>query len=199
MHSWDLHLEVRDVEPSGGDGRRADGGCETSSCRGWGENSWSLVLVKMLSILFTQEAVFKEECEIRKQGWKTFKADFKSFKLAISPQLEALLFSGERLASITDSLCLPSHLSLQLVNLSSQVISGDFLVIILVFTFYPFLLSVVANSNLLCSCNQWPSDHESRQKRSSTKGDYRKWRWPHMQRGDGWRVSFALHIPCSAQ
>ena len=73
---------------------------------------------------FTQENVTKEEIEIRKQGWTTFKADFKPFNLAISPRLEALLLSGERLASLTDSPLFPSHLSLQLVTFSSQVTSS---------------------------------------------------------------------------
>jgi len=69
-----------------------------------------------------EENVTKEEIEIRKQGWTTFKADFKPFNLAISPRLEALLLSGERLASLTDSPLFPSHLSLQLVTFSSQLL-----------------------------------------------------------------------------
>ena len=73
--------------------------------------------------LSSQEAVVKEENEIRRQGWVTCKADFKAFKLAISPRLEALLFSKERLASVTDSPLLLSQLSLHLVNLPSQVAS----------------------------------------------------------------------------
>ena len=65
----------------------------------------------------------KEESEIRRHGLtsSTYKADFKTFNLAISPRLESLLCSGERLASFTDSHILPSQLSLQLVTLSSQV------------------------------------------------------------------------------
>lgn len=71
-------------------------------------------------MVFAQEDVTKEESEIRKQGWTTYIADFKAFNLAISPRLEALLLSGERLAVLTDSPLLPSQLSLQLVTLSSQ-------------------------------------------------------------------------------
>ena len=67
---------------------------------------------------FTQEAATHEENDIRKHGSTTFKADFKAFNLAISPRLEALLYSGEKLASITDSPLLPSQLSLQLATLS---------------------------------------------------------------------------------
>ena len=80
-------------------------------------------LFKMLSIILTQESVVKEENKIRKHGLTscTYKADFKLFKLVISPRLESLLFSGERLASLTDSPLLPSQLSLQLVTLPSQV------------------------------------------------------------------------------
>ena len=103
---------------------------------------------------FTQEAATHEENDIRKHGSTTFKADFKAFNLAISPRLEALLYSGEKLASITDSPLLPSQLSLQLATLSSQVTSTkgtqtcskistqiSFLVIILAFTFNTFLVS----------------------------------------------------------
>ena len=60
---------------------------------------------------------------IRKHGSTRLKADFKAFNLAINPRLEALLYSGDRLASLTDSPLLPSQLSLQLVNLSYQVTS----------------------------------------------------------------------------
>jgi len=67
-----------------------------------------------------EEAATHEENDIRKHGSTTFKADFKAFNLAISPRLEALLYSGEKLASITDSPLLPSQLSLQLATLSSQ-------------------------------------------------------------------------------
>merc|ERR550519_25690 len=69
-----------------------------------------------------QETVIKEENEIRVQGWSTQRADFKAFKLAISPRLEALLSSKERLASITDSPLPPSQFSLHLVTLSSQLL-----------------------------------------------------------------------------
>merc|ERR1719234_1097025 len=67
-----------------------------------------------------QEAAIKEENVIRKHGSTRLKADFKAFNLAINPRLEALLYSGDRLASLTDSPLLPSQLSLQLVNLSYQ-------------------------------------------------------------------------------
>ena len=64
----------------------------------------------------------EHENEIIQHGSTTMcRTDFKAFSLAISPLLETLLFSGERLASLTDSPLLPSQLSLQLVALSSEV------------------------------------------------------------------------------
>ena len=70
----------------------------------------------------TQEEVVEHENGIIQHGSTTMcKTDFKAFSLAISPLLETLLFSGERLASLTDSPLLPSQLSLQLVALSSEV------------------------------------------------------------------------------
>ena len=102
------------------------------------------------NMLSSQENVIKEENEIRVQGWSTHKADFKAFKLAISPRLEALLYSKERLGSITDSPLPPSQLSLHLVTLSSQVTSSSILSFLVIY----FSLSVVANSYLFCSCNQ---------------------------------------------
>ena len=132
MLSWDLHLDVRGVESSRECQRWAYGRSETSSCRGWGKNFSKGVLPFLIFIackwcLSTQEAAIQEENEIRKHGTTILKADFKAFNLAISPRLEALLYSGEKLASLTDSPLLPSHLSLHLVNLSSQVTSttGD--------------------------------------------------------------------------
>ena len=124
---------------------------------------------------FTQENVTKEEIEIRKQGWTTFKADFKPFNLAISPRLEALLLSGERLASLTDSPLFPSQLSLQLVAISSQVTSSKENSSTLSFLVINFPLSVVANSYLLCGCNEGSKHQEGRQKQSSTEGHFRTW------------------------
>ena len=87
----------------------------------------ALVTFHHVHNVFTQEAAIEEENEIRKHGSTSLKADFKAFNLAISPRLEALLYSGDRLASLTDSPLLPSQLSLQLVHLPSQVTSlkGD--------------------------------------------------------------------------
>ena len=125
-------MDVRGVESSRDGQRRTCGGGETSSCRGSGKSEFGCFVIPDLVLLLvqnvlTQEAAIEVENVIRKHGSTRLKADFKAFNLAINPRLEALLYSGDRLASLTNSPLLPSQLSLQLVNLSYQVTSlkGD--------------------------------------------------------------------------